>query len=137
MHKARVATRRLRSDLRLLEGELDPVWTRFTRGELKWLGEVLGVVRDIDVLTTTVLEATGRSPSSVELEVTLVDEHRDGPTPFTNRGGNLLYLVLRMRSGIACVGNQLPDRPAFYLVRMPLVPILARAHNARARQWGS
>jgi hypothetical protein len=31
----------------------------------------------------------------------------------------------------------LPDRPAFYLIRRPLVPILARAHYARTRQWGS
>lgn len=55
VHQARVATRRLRSDLRLLAGELDPVWTRITRGELQWLGELFGAVRDIDVLATTIL----------------------------------------------------------------------------------
>ena len=50
IHQARVATRRLRSDLKTFGPVLDPVWLRHTRSELKWIGTVLGAVRDIDVL---------------------------------------------------------------------------------------
>jgi CHAD domain-containing protein len=50
IHQARVATRRLRSDLKTFRPALDPVWLDRTRAELKWLGGVLGEVRDRDVL---------------------------------------------------------------------------------------
>jgi CHAD domain-containing protein len=50
VHQARVATRRLRSHLKLFKLVLDPVWVARARADLKWLGEVLGRVRDADVL---------------------------------------------------------------------------------------
>jgi CHAD domain-containing protein len=50
VHKARVATRRLRSDLRTLRPILQTARTEPLRNELKWLGELLGAVRDADVL---------------------------------------------------------------------------------------
>jgi CHAD domain-containing protein len=50
VHKARVATRRLRSDLRTLRPILETARTEPLRKELKWLGESLGAVRDADVL---------------------------------------------------------------------------------------
>jgi len=50
VHQARVATRRLRSDLKTVRSTLDPVWLDHTRAELQWLGGVLGSVRDADVL---------------------------------------------------------------------------------------
>jgi CHAD domain-containing protein len=50
VHQARVATRRLRSDLRTFRSLLDPAWTHELRDELGWLGGELGVVRDLDVL---------------------------------------------------------------------------------------
>jgi CHAD domain-containing protein len=51
VHQARVATRRLRSDLDTFAEVLvdDPL--RRLRAELKWLGGLLGEVRDADVLT--------------------------------------------------------------------------------------
>jgi CHAD domain-containing protein len=48
VHDARVATRRLRSDLKTLEPYLSPV--EGFRTELGWLGGLLGGVRDLDVL---------------------------------------------------------------------------------------
>src|SRR5437016_3961699 len=48
VHDARVATRRLRSDLKTLEPYLVPV--EALRQELGWLGGLLGSVRDLDVL---------------------------------------------------------------------------------------
>lgn len=50
VHQARVATRRLRSDLRTFAAMLDPAWTSLLRGELQWLAEAFGAVRDADVL---------------------------------------------------------------------------------------
>ena len=50
VHQARVATRRVRSDLRTLHDFVDPRWARDLRGELRWLGAELGAVRDIEVL---------------------------------------------------------------------------------------
>lgn len=50
VHQARVATRRLRSDLRTFREALDPGWVKATRDELRWLGRALGEVRDRDVL---------------------------------------------------------------------------------------
>ena len=50
VHQARVATRRLRSDLRTFGALLDPDWTDALRAELGWIGGLLGAVRDADVL---------------------------------------------------------------------------------------
>ena len=50
VHQARVGARRLRSDLRTFRTLLDPAWREELEGELRWLGEVLGAVRDADVL---------------------------------------------------------------------------------------
>ncbi|HEU4354210.1 MAG TPA: CHAD domain-containing protein [Actinomycetota bacterium] len=49
VHQARVATRRLRSDLRTFREVLDPEWDASLREELGWLGGELGTVRDLDV----------------------------------------------------------------------------------------
>ncbi len=62
VHQARVATRRLRSDLKTLAELLDPVWLRHTRDDLGWVGSALGRVRDIDVLAESLLR-DGEDPS--------------------------------------------------------------------------
>ncbi len=58
VHQARVATRRLRSELKMLGLALDRGWVRHVRGELRWLGTALGQVRDADVLAP-VLDGDG------------------------------------------------------------------------------
>lgn len=50
VHQARVATRRLRSDLRTFRSLLDEQWAAGLSDELRWLGDVFGAVRDADVL---------------------------------------------------------------------------------------
>ncbi len=50
VHQVRVATRRLRSDLRTFRSLLDRGWRDALRTELGWLGGELGPVRDLDVL---------------------------------------------------------------------------------------
>ena len=50
LHDMRVATRRLRAFLRAGRPLLDVDWAEALRLELRWLGGVLGPVRDLDVL---------------------------------------------------------------------------------------
>src|SRR5262249_28461728 len=50
VHQARVATRRMRSDLRTLRDFVNPESGAALRAELAWLADVLGAVRDPDVL---------------------------------------------------------------------------------------
>jgi len=50
VHQARVATRRLRSDLKTFDRWLDRHSASELRGELRWLGGELGAVRDLDVM---------------------------------------------------------------------------------------
>jgi len=50
VHQARIATRRLRSDLRTFRSLVDPTWSTELRAELAWLADELGAVRDTEVL---------------------------------------------------------------------------------------
>lgn len=50
VHQYRVATRRLRSDLRTFSRLLDDAPTSAVRDDLRWLGAAVGPVRDLDVL---------------------------------------------------------------------------------------
>lgn len=50
VHQTRVAARRLRSDLRTLGPLIDPAWAEEVTKELRWVGNKLGEVRDLDVL---------------------------------------------------------------------------------------
>ncbi len=50
VHQARVGIRRLRSTLRTFQVVLDREWSGALRAELAWMAELLGAVRDADVL---------------------------------------------------------------------------------------
>lgn len=56
VHKARVATRRLRSTLRTYRRLFDRSVTQPLRDEAKWLGEMLGAPRDAEVLMAQTLD---------------------------------------------------------------------------------
>jgi CHAD domain-containing protein len=62
VHQARVATRRLRSDLRTFGALLDPEWVRALREELGWLAANLGAVRDDDVLLARMRKRAAQLP---------------------------------------------------------------------------
>ncbi len=62
LHQARVAVRRLRSDLRTFSSLLEPEWWDSLRGELRWLGAELGNVRDADVLISRLQTQAGNLP---------------------------------------------------------------------------
>ena len=50
VHQARVATRRLRSDLRTFESFVERPWAADLGADLRWIGSELGDLRDIEVL---------------------------------------------------------------------------------------
>ena len=61
LHQMRVGTRRLRSDLRTFRPLIDREWSDGLREELRWLGGVLGDVRDLDVLIERLHDEAGDS----------------------------------------------------------------------------
>lgn len=63
LHRARVAIRRLRSDLRTFEPLLDSSWSRGLRSDLRELARVMGAVRDADVLIARFDGCASRLPS--------------------------------------------------------------------------
>lgn len=62
VHQARVATRRLRSDLRTFRSLVDAEWAASLRAELGWLAETLGAVRDGDVLLARLRDHAAELP---------------------------------------------------------------------------
>jgi CHAD domain-containing protein len=64
VHQARVATRRLRSDLRTFRPLVDDDWSSALRDELGWLADILGEVRDGDVLLERLRQSACELPSA-------------------------------------------------------------------------
>ncbi|MFZ0178973.1 MAG: CHAD domain-containing protein [Candidatus Dormiibacterota bacterium] len=64
VHQARVATRRLRSDLRTFRPLLDEAWAEALRDDLRWVGGELGRVRDAEVLRDRLKAAATTLPVS-------------------------------------------------------------------------
>ena len=62
VHQARVATRRLRSDLKTFDLLLDKRWAGSLRSAIRRLGQELGAVRDIDVLIARLKAAAEAMP---------------------------------------------------------------------------
>jgi CHAD domain-containing protein len=62
VHQMRVATRRLRADLRTFRPVLDRSWSEPLRDELKWLGRALGTTRDADVMLGNFRERVNELP---------------------------------------------------------------------------
>jgi CHAD domain-containing protein len=81
IHQARVATRRLRADLRTFRPLLDAAWASDLRAELRWLGGELGSVRDRDVLIGLMREAAAdfleTERRAAERLITVLEEERD------------------------------------------------------------
>ena len=113
IHHLRTATRRLRSELRTLANLVDACWRDEIEVELKWLTEVLGSARDLDVLS----ERLRKRVADTELD----DMEREELTPIfetlaqrreraldglTEALGGERYLMLRRRLEWA-----LMDRP--------------------------
>jgi CHAD domain-containing protein len=86
VHQARVATRRLRSDLRTFRSLVDPAWATALRDELGWLAAILGSVRDGDVMLERMRKRASQLPETTAggaarvlqtLETSRDDAHRE------------------------------------------------------------
>jgi CHAD domain-containing protein len=64
VHQARIATRRLRSDLGTLRDFVDSEWALQVRAELRWFGAELGAVRDVEVLRARLTTHAALLPDS-------------------------------------------------------------------------
>lgn len=62
VHQVRVATRRLRSDLRTFRALVPQDWADPLRDDLKWVGREVGAVRDADVLMERLRRQAGELP---------------------------------------------------------------------------
>jgi len=74
VHRARVATRRLRSQLRTFQRMLDPAWANSLREDLRWLGTGLGSVRDKQVMSERL---RSRTPAIAAEDAPMVAELSD------------------------------------------------------------
>jgi CHAD domain-containing protein len=70
VHRARVATRRLRSQLRTFRSLLDAEWANALREDLRWLGSGLGSVRDRQVMAQRIRSRTSSLAEDDVLTVT-------------------------------------------------------------------
>jgi CHAD domain-containing protein len=81
VHQARVATRRMRSALRLFRGALPEATAKHLERELRWLGQVFGEVRDLDVFLLNLpgfVKAIETKPrKQVNILKRWIDDHRD------------------------------------------------------------
>jgi len=99
VHQARVGTRRLRSDLRTFLPLLDPEWVAGLRAELGWFAELLGAVRDAEVLAERLRrqaaqlpkEDTGRLPG---LLARLADDREAGRVRLLEEMNSARYITL-------------------------------------------
>jgi CHAD domain-containing protein len=66
VHQARVATRRLRSDLRTFRALVDADRTARLRRELRWIAGLLGIVRDGDVLLERIRRRASELPEDLD-----------------------------------------------------------------------
>jgi CHAD domain-containing protein len=99
VHQARVATRRLRSDLRTFRGLVQAEWASELREELGWLAGSLGAVRDRDVLLARLRRrvdglAAASRPGAVGILATLETDRGQAYGELVGTLGGDRYLAL-------------------------------------------
>jgi CHAD domain-containing protein len=80
LHQFRVASRRLRSDLRTFAPLLDGHLTTWLRDELRWLGTEIGIGRDADVLAEHLRSQLARLPDRDGKAVSSLLQHLKAAT---------------------------------------------------------
>ncbi len=143
VHKARVATRRLRSNLRTFTEWFDPEWADDLRAELGWLADDLGAVRDADVMLARLSdEAEGLADDDRTAGTALLDElavartdarERLLASTATERYERLLdRLVAAAREPAVRSGADVPAEAAAALVEAPWARLRRAVHRASA-----
>jgi CHAD domain-containing protein len=107
VHKTRVASRRLRSTLRMFDDVFDAAPAEELDNELAWYADVLGQVRDRDILSTRLTKQIAelppeqvRGPVEAEITKTLAAEREDavGGLSTAMRTSRYAHLVQLLRS---------------------------------------
>ncbi len=139
LHQMRVAARRFHSDLRTFASVLDTDWAVGLSEELRWLGGLLGAVRDADVeLATLRTDAADLAPALDGL-IDAVERRRDvarGEMLEALAGARYVDLVDRLVDAARepLMGDAVTGRPRAQLrtmLRRPLVRLERRARQAR------
>ena len=141
VHQARVATRRLRADLKTFAPLLQGEWAAATAKELGWLGDTLGAVRDGDVLVAGV---AGLADALEGLERALVggivDElsrrRRESYGELIELLSTERYLALTLSLGEAALAprlSELASRPAHSLAKELVGKCWQRLERTAAR----
>ena len=142
VHQARVATRRMRSALRLFRDAV-PLSTRaYFERELKWLGEMFGAVRDVDVflLNLNVFEhKIGRFPAKKKAVLNdWIEKHRRAPLKTLIKAIDSQKYVNFERRLRRFIEGELPVRPrsplALKLVSEVAPVIITDKFNAVIKQ---
>lgn len=101
VHQARVALRRLRAAVILFKPMVADAAYRRLRGELQWLGRLLGTVRDLDVLQANLSLCAGQSETSGQARKLIAQcqakrqrAHRAAMEAFSSDRGRILPLDL-------------------------------------------
>ncbi|HEX4126903.1 MAG TPA: CYTH and CHAD domain-containing protein [Acidimicrobiales bacterium] len=136
IHQARVATRRLRSDLKSFGAVLDPFWLRHVRSDLKWLGGALGQLRDLDVLS----DGLSDPPLAVRQRLAVQRVQAARQLAEILAGARYLDLLDRLHAAaellpLAATTDDDADRPAAEAMP-PLVAARWRAVRKQVRRAG-
>jgi CHAD domain-containing protein len=127
LHQMRVGTRRLRSDLKTFRPLVEREWADGLREELRWLGQVLGDVRDLDVLIDRLRADAGELESELDPLFETLETRRQqarGALLRALRTARYLELLDRLvEAATSPVLTAAADEPA----RAALPPLVRRA----------
>ncbi len=103
IHRARVATRRLRSQLRTFRGLIQADWANQLREDLRWLADGLGEVRDKQVLaarlrghTTGLIEVDAPAVTELAAQLEVESEEARGRLVLDMRSDRYIGLLERL-----------------------------------------
>ncbi|MDP9270252.1 MAG: CYTH and CHAD domain-containing protein [Chloroflexota bacterium] len=130
LHQMRVAARRLRSDLRTFRPLLDRDWSAGLSDELRWLGSLLGTVRDADVQLERLDRIAADLLPALDPLLTRFRRRRDdGRGELLAALGSERYRNLLERL-VDAVRSPLVNSDAARLVASALPPLVQRAWKA-------
>jgi len=123
VHQVRVATRRLRAELKVLGPALRPKPIEELRSDLRWLGRSLGPKRDLDTVTELLVVPVDRD-GAVGVTLALRSSLAEARWHAEKRAGEA-FAAPRLRSLVTTLAATVIDPPTSRLASLPLRGILA------------